>query len=102
MEEEKPEEARANPYHDPKNGRFTTGGGKAKKTKYAPSLQANKSKIRVSPQTFGMLRGQFNTKYPNATPEDGYLPIYLGKYMYKARADGYGSIAIDYKIKIGK
>ncbi|MCD7859580.1 MAG: phage portal protein [Firmicutes bacterium] len=30
MEAEKPEEARANPYHDPKNGRFTTGGGQGK------------------------------------------------------------------------
>ncbi|MCD7756099.1 MAG: phage portal protein [Firmicutes bacterium] len=89
MEEEKPEEARANPYHDPKNGRFTTGGGKAKKTKYAPSPQRNKVQIKLAPKRYARLCGTLGTLYPGLKKGEVRI-IRDSKYQYTVEADGYG------------
>lgn len=83
-------ELRGNPYHAA-DGKFTTGG--AGKTKYAPSPQANISKVKVSPKKFGILRGEFNTKYPQSLKgERGYVS-HDGK-SYLVESDGMGSIAV--------
>ena len=89
MEAEKPEEARANPYHDPKNGRFTTGGGKAKKTKYAPSPQRNKVQIKLAPKRYARLCGTLGTLYPGLKKGEVRI-IRDSKYQYTLEADGYG------------
>lgn len=84
-----------NPYHDPGSGRFTSGGGSGKlgKTKYAPSPRANKRGKTVSAKTFGILRGEFNTKYPGAkTGQQGQVS-YKGKW-YWLEADGSGSVIV--------
>ena len=51
-----------NPYHDPSNGRFTTGGGGGKigKTKYAPSPQRSQSGIHLGPKRYAKLTGVLN------------------------------------------
>ena len=86
-----------------KDGRFASaGGGKLRKTKYSPSPQANKGGIKVPAKTFGILRGQFNTNYPQAKPGDGVKSLYHKQFAYKASADGSGSITVHKKYKITK
>ena len=78
-----------------KKGRCTSGGGNSKigKTKYAPSKRANKRGKTVSAKTFGILRGEFNTKYPGAkTGQQGQVS-YKGK-RYWLEADGSGSVIV--------
>lgn len=84
-----------NPYHDPSDGRFTSGGGSGKigKTKYAPSPRANKRGKTVSAKTFGILRGEFNTKYPGAAKGIAGKVSYHGK-GYLLEADGDGSVIV--------
>ncbi|MEA5151972.1 MAG: phage portal protein [Oscillospiraceae bacterium] len=85
------------------NGSRPSGGGtggRGGKTKYAPSPQANKGGIKVAPKTFGILRGQFNTKYPKATPADGQKSLYYKNSIYRASADGAGSIKVHSRAKI--
>lgn len=84
-----------NPYHDPATGRFTSGGGSGKigKTKYAPSPRANKRGKTVSAKTFGILRGEFNTKYPGAAKGIAGKVSYHGK-GYLLEADGDGSVIV--------
>ena len=78
-----------------KKGRWTSGGGNSKigKTKYAQSKRANKRGKTVSAKTFGILRGEFNTKYPGAkTGQQGQVS-YKGK-RYWLEADGSGSVIV--------
>ena len=78
-----------------KKGRWTSGGGNSKigETKYAPSKRANKRGKTVSAKTFGILRGEFNTKYPGAkTGQQGQVS-YKGK-RYWLEADGSGSVIV--------
>ena len=78
-----------------KKGRWTSGGGNSKigKTKYAPSKRANNRGKTVSAKTFGILRGEFNTKYPGAkTGQQGQVS-YKGK-RYWLEADGSGSVIV--------
>lgn len=78
-----------------KKGRWTSGGGNSKigKTKYAPSKRANRRGKTVSAKTFGILRGEFNTKYPGAkTGQQGQVS-YKGK-RYWLEADGSGSVIV--------
>lgn len=75
------------------------GEKKKRTTKYAPSKQANKSKIKVSPKKFCILRGIFNTQYSNLKAGDTRT-INDGKYIYIATADGSGSITINDKFAI--
>lgn len=94
-------ESRANPYHDPKNGRFTSksAGGRGK-TKYAPSPQRNKSGVPMGPKTYAKLCGEFKTRYPGLKPEDGPVELHKGLYRYKASADGFGGLIVHKKTKI--
>ena len=83
-----------------KKGRWTSGGGNSKigKTKYAPSKRANKRGKTVSAKTFGILRGEFNTKYPGAkTGQQGQVS-YKGK-RYWLEADGSGSVIVKKPLK---
>lgn len=85
-----------NPYQPrDKNGRWTSGGGSdtIRKTKYAPSLRANKRGKTVSAKTFGILRGEFNTKYPGAKKGMIGKVSYRGK-GYFLEADGDGSVIV--------
>lgn len=84
-----------NPHHDPSNGRFTSGGGSGKigKTKYAPSPRANRRGKTVSTKTFGILRGEFNTKYPGAKIGQQGQVSYRGR-RYWLEADGNGSVIV--------
>lgn len=84
-----------NPYHDPATGRFTSGGGSGKigKTKYAPSKRANHRGITVSPKTFGILRGEFNTIFAGAPKGRQGQVSYRGR-RYLLEADGSGSVII--------
>lgn len=78
-----------------KDGKWTSGGGSGKigKTKYAPSKRANTRGRTVSAKTFGILRGEFNTKYPGAkTGQQGQVS-YKGK-RYWLEADGSGSVIV--------
>ena len=78
-----------------KKGRWTSGGGNSKigKTKYAPSKRANKRGKTVSAKTCGILRGEFNTKYPGAkTGQQGQVS-YKGK-RYWLEADGSGRVIV--------
>lgn len=98
-------ESRANPNHDPKNGRFTskgggTAGGKAGKTKYAPSPQRNKSGVQMKPKAYAKLCGAFRTKYPEAKPEDGEKTFIDGKYRYSATAADNGGIVVHRRAKL--
>jgi len=98
-------ESRANPHHDPKNGRFTskgggTAGGKAGKTKYAPSPQRNKSGVQMKPKAYAKLCGAFRTKYPEAKPEDGEKTFIDGKYRYSATAADNGGIVVHRRAKL--
>ena len=98
-------ESRANPNHDPKNGRFTSkggrsGGGKAGKTKYAPSPQRNKSGVPMKPKAYAKLCGAFRTKYPEAKPEDGEKTFIDGKYRYSATAADNGGIVVHRRAKL--
>ena len=84
-----------------KKGRWTSGGGNSKigKTKYAPSKRANKRGKTVSAKTFGILRGEFNTKYPGAkTGQQGQVS-YKGK-RYWLEADGSGSVIVKKSWKV--
>lgn len=78
-----------------KKGRWTSGGGNSKigKTKYAPSKRANKRGKTVSAKTFGILRGEFNTKYPGAQKGMAGKVSYRGK-GYLLEADGDGSVVV--------
>ena len=97
-------ELRHNENHDPASGRFTSGGGGGRmgKTKYARSPRANARGVTVSVKKFGQLRGDFNTHYPNAKPEDGPKYLYDSRYRYRVTADGSGSIIINSRHKIEK
>lgn len=78
-----------------KNGKWTSGGGsgKIKGTKYAPSPRANKAGLTVAPKTFGILRGEFNTKFPAAGKGEHGQVSYHGR-RYLLEADGDGSIVV--------
>ena len=78
-----------------KKGRWTSGGGNSKigKTKYAPSKRANKRGKTVSAKTFGILRGEFNTKYPGAKTGQHGQVSYKGK-RYWLEADGSGRVIV--------
>lgn len=78
-----------------KNGRWTGGSGSSKigKTKYAPSPRANKRGKTVSAKTFGILRGEFNTRYPQALKGDRNPVSYNGR-RYLLEADGDGSVIV--------
>ena len=93
---------RANPNHDPRNGRFTSGGkgGGKRKTKYAPSPQRNKGGIRLGAKKYAKLCGAFRTKYPDAKQSDGLLSFSDGVYIYKAIAAENGGINIESRRKI--
>lgn len=95
-------EPRANPNHDPRNGRFTSGGkgGGKRKTKYAPSTRTNHSKIKTGPKKYAKLCGAFRTKYPDAKQSDGLLSFSDGVYIYKAIAAENGGINIESRRKI--
>jgi len=84
-----------NPYHDPSNGRFTTGGGGGKigKTKYAPSPQRNHEGIQLKPKTYSRLCGTLGTQYPNL-PEGAVRQIRDGQRVYTVKADGYGGMSV--------
>ena len=96
-------EPRANPYHDPKTGRFTSGhGGKGRrKTKYAPSKQVNASAVPMSEKTYARLCGVFKTRFPDATPEDGRYNFREGKYWYSVTAADNGGLVIHGRSKNG-
>lgn len=88
-------EPRANPNHDPRNGRFTSGGkgGGKRKTKYAPSPQRNKGGIRLGAKKYAKLCGTLNTRYPGL--EKGKTKtICDSKNVYSVRADGFGGMTI--------
>lgn len=78
-----------------KNGRWTSGGagGKIGKTKYAPSPRANKRGKTVSAKTYGILRGEFNTKYAGAGKGMTGKVSYRGR-GYLLEADGAGSVIV--------
>ncbi len=78
-----------------KNGKWTSSGGSGtiKGTKYAPSQRANNRGLTVSHKTFGILRGEFNTRYPNATRGDRSEISYRGR-RYRVEADGDGSVIV--------
>lgn len=78
-----------------KNGKWTSGGasGKIKGTKYAPSARANRSGKTVSAKTYGILRGEFNTKYPGAKIGQQGQVSYRGR-RYWLEADGNGSVIV--------
>lgn len=80
-----------NPYHDPSNGRFTSGGagGKIGKTKYAPSPQRNHGGIQLKPKTYARLTGVLNTRYPGLKAGE-IRTIRSAKRQYTVEADGYG------------
>ena len=78
-----------------KNGRWTGGVGSSTmgKTKCAPSPRANKRGKTVSAKTYGILRGEFNTKYPGAKKGMAGKVSYRGK-GYLLEADGDGSVIV--------
>ena len=94
-------EGRSHGYKRDDKGRFAYDGGRKKrrKTKYAPSAQANKSAIKVGPKKFGVLRGVFNTNYPNAQKGETHI-ISDGKSLYAAESDGNGSVSLLRKMPI--
>ena len=75
--------------------RWTSGGagGKIGKTKYAPSPRANKRGKTVSAKTYGILRGEFNTKYAGAGKGMTGKVSYRGR-GYLLEADGDGSVIV--------
>ena len=93
-------EQRGQYYKRDSKGRFMGGGGKKKKTKYAPSPQKNHSPVRVSAKKYAQLSGIFKTKYPDATSSDGLLPISDGTYLYRAKAADNGGITIHKRYKL--
>ena len=94
-------EARANPYHDPGNGRFTSGpgGGAAVRekggggTKYAPSPRRSGKGITVSAKRYARLTGTLNTQYPGLGKGE-IRTIRDAKYKYTVRADGFGGMTV--------
>lgn len=83
-----------------KNGRWTSGGstgsgknGKIGKTKYAPSARKNQRGKTISAQTYGILRGEFNTKFAGAQKGKQGQVSYKGK-RYLLEADGSGSVIV--------
>ncbi len=87
-------ENRANPNHDPKNGRFTSGKSTLSKksvikTKYSPSPQRNNPLIKLGAKKYGKLCGTLNTKYPNLQKGE-IRTVYSAKEIYTVKADGYG------------
>lgn len=95
-------EPRANPYRDPKTGRFTSGhGGKGRrKTKYALSKQVNASAVPMSEKTYARLCGVFKTRFPEATPEEGKFSFGDGKYWYTVTAAKNGGMIVHTRHKI--
>lgn len=72
---------------------YSNGGTKPEKTKYKPMERANKEGITINPKTFVKVRGEFNTRFPDA--EKGRTEyVTKGRYKYKVTADGDGSIII--------
>ena len=93
-------ESRANPNHDPSNGRFTSGPGgggarsaKKTKTKYAASPQRNHSGIQLKPKEYARLCGVLGTQYPNA-PQDVPVVIRSAQYQYRVKPDGNGGMIV--------
>lgn len=97
-------EARGNPYHDPKTGRFASGpggrSGKRKGTKYSPSPRRNTSGVPMGPKSYAKLCGEFQTRFPGLKPENGPRTLTKGAYRYNASADGYGGLIVHSKTKI--
>ena len=84
-----------NPYHDPSNGRFTSGGGSGKigKTKYAPSPQRSFAGIQLKPKTYSRLCGTLGTQYPGL-PKGAIRQIMDSRKVYTVEADGYGGMRV--------
>lgn len=81
-----------NHHHDTSNGRFTSSGSSGK-IKYAKSPRANSCGLTVSPKTFGIIRGKFNTLYANA-PKGARGEVSYKKKRYRLEADGSGSVIV--------
>lgn len=104
-------ETRSNPYHDPSNGRFTSGpggerkasrkkGGKAK-YKYSPSFRRNQGGIDVGAKKYAQLCGTLGTRYPGLK-EGEERTIWDAEYQYHIIADGYGGMIIISRSALGE
>lgn len=84
-----------NSYHDPSNGRFTSGGGSGKmgKTKYAPSSRRSTKGLTVSPKKYAKLCGVLDTQYPGLKSGE-IRQIRDAKRTYTVRADGYSGLKV--------
>lgn len=96
-------EARANPYHGPANGRFTSkgGGGRGGKSlgakrseKYARSKPRNRKGKQINPKRYARLCGTLNTRYPGLKAGEKRM-IRDSNYTYEVTADGFGGMSID-------
>lgn len=90
------------------DGRFTTGSGgggvdkghkndtmgSGRKTKYAPSPQRQHKGLQLKPEEYTTLCGEFNTRYPKASPEGAARTVYKNGVVYRVVADGYGGLVI--------
>lgn len=94
-------EQRENPYRGA-DGRYTFGpggGGKKRKTKYAPSPQRNQGGIQLSPKKYAKLTGTLNTRFPGL--ETGEIRVVRdANYEYRVEADGFGGFITLSKRKI--
>lgn len=84
-----------NPYHDPSNGRFTSGGGSGTmgKTKYAPSHQRSHNGVQIGAKKYAKLCGILDTRYPNLNAGEVRY-IRDATRIYKVEADGYGGMVV--------
>lgn len=95
-------EGRANPNHDPANGRFTSGSGgssgsgKKKGPRYAPSPQRNPSPVPLSKKRYAKLCGTLNTYHPGMGAGET-ATIRDSRYEYYVTADGYGGMIVNKK-----
>ena len=90
-------ETRANPNHDPKTGRFTTGSGgsiRRKKggPKYAPQKNSKSKGVSISAEEYSIVTSALATNFPNV--RTGMKKFSYGDYNYDIVINGFG----DYKI----
>ena len=92
-------EKRANPYHDPKTGRFSGKSGLRGKTKYASTISDKKpSGVKMSKKKYTELSGKVATAHPEWT--SGTHTFFDAEYSYRLTANGFGDYTFNKRCKL--
>ena len=91
---------RANPNHDPKTGKFTSGksGKKHKKNRYSSTNKSKSARLSINSYEYNVVTSALATNFPNIT--SGKKVFSYGDYNYNVKVNDFGDYTIISRTKI--